>query len=323
MGNEASASRPPYDVAFSDGRFNVLRRALQRNNYNFLDFYTFTRILTSRFERMPNVLCECLYLGFVSDVKLKIEISNFISTLSVICGKNRQMIVKFLFRVYDIKGMLVLDRGSLEGVLRAAYGVRSSSGGAGVDGPKTVEAARLLDELFEIPIQRVAAEKEADGEKHTHRRGRYQRGFTLRDFDSYKGSLDLLGGWVQTVLSVFLEELPRSMLALEHKYSANVEPEEAMARLNIPPTTSERLKQIFRARCGNEKNAELGLASWVGWCGNYLSSDLCAAIFRNRTRGFKAVWRFADFAEFCMTVGAGDLEDKALYVNYTMFMLYV
>ena len=124
MGNESSVVRSAgYQIDYSDSRMNSLRRALSRAAYNnCLDFYCFSKIITSRFERMPNVLCECLYLGFVSDVKLKIEISNFISTLSVICGNNRQMILKFLFRVYDIKGANALDRGSVEGVLRAAYG---------------------------------------------------------------------------------------------------------------------------------------------------------------------------------------------------------
>lgn len=64
------------------------------------------------------------------------------------------------------------------------------------------------------------------------------------DFESYQGPINLMAGWVQAVLTVFIEQPPPRLAALERRYSAALESEQMMARYGAPKDTCDQLRQV-------------------------------------------------------------------------------
>ena len=81
--------------------------------------------------------------------------------------------LRFLFRIYDAKSTNVIQREFVKDILIYAYGKSFIFA-------ESDRVKRLLDALFP-----------SDSFMY------------LREFEQYKGKLDLLGGWVQIVLGIF------------------------------------------------------------------------------------------------------------------------
>jgi len=279
-----------------------LRKQLERNSKS-VDYAIFYRIVRSRFDMMPEKLIGYLFRAFAMDINSKVEVNDFISSLAVIGSQDRVLIMRFLFNVYDVKLMGVLDRHSVEDVLKLAYG--SAKLKADIE-----TATRQLNAIF-----RPA---EARGGTGT---------LSAKDFEQYTGPLDILSGWVITVLGIFTEPLSPRLYTLERRYSSLMESEEMMVRFSVPKSTCEQLRQVFYARCAATAKAELTHDSWREWlCGaGYASPILASIIFMAKITNLKKVWRFIDFAEFCMIYGAGSLDAKvaALCNTFNNFAKYL
>ena len=115
------------------------------------------------------------------------------------------------------------------------------------------------------------------------------------------------------VLGIFTEPLPPRLYSLERRYSSLLESEEMMMKFSVPKSACEQLRHLFYSRCAVTIKAELSVESWVDWlCGaGYSSPEVAKTLFLAKMSSLKSVWRFVDFAEFCMIFGAGSMEAKA------------
>ncbi len=233
----------------------------------------------------------------------------------------------FLFRVYDIKSIGVLERASVEGVLKAVYGVRRNVLNGNTSIVDSEETRFVLDEIFcgLSGNSSTSATTEGQGssnilEDETVFKTKNNK-INFSQFERYTGNLTLLSSWISNVLLSLFEAPAAHMLQLEKKYSSTNEPEEVMSRYNISKKSCDALRQLFYSNCGAQK-AELSLSRWMLWCNSYLSPPLAAALFRAKTRGFKVVWRFADFADFCLVYGTGSLENRALALSKTFYLTH-
>jgi hypothetical protein len=205
-------------------------------------------------------------------------VKDFISALAAIIGHNRIALTKFIFRVYDITLQGELDRFYVEKILIQAYGELLD---------KSV-AVYQLNNLF--------------GNR---------KNINLLELEMYSGPIDVLSGWIQAVLRVFVEVPPAQLSALERRYSSALETEEMMARHGIPKSACDQLRQRFYSNCGVSVRAELDLGAWMKWTTAFLPEMLAREVFLVRLGVLKSVWRFVDFAEFCMIFGLENMETKA------------
>lgn len=74
--------------------------------------------------------------------------------------------------------------------------------------------------------------------------GLSSRFINQKDFELYEGPTKLMAGWVQAVLSVFIEQPPPRLASLERRYSAALETEQMMARYGAPKSTCDQLRQV-------------------------------------------------------------------------------
>eukprot|EP01038_Epipyxis_sp_PR26KG_P004301 gene4301-6097_t len=281
-----------------------LRYKLEKNNHKSIDYAVFSTIIKSRFERMPNVLCESIYRAFASDLTLRIDVDSFMSALAVIGSENNDMILKFIFRVYENERG-VLERRKIEDMLHLAYGEKLRS--------KLDDLNEQLDLIFDRGVRREV---------------------TTKDFERYEGNIELFVAWIARVLKVFVEPLPKKMIALERKYSSSVEAEELMRKFRISKLKCDQLRELFLNNCSPAASAkaELDLHSWCMWvsCQSpqsasldssangtkrllapaMLTVELSSVIFQSKVETYKPVWRLIDFTEFCVVFGVGKLEDK-------------
>ena len=160
------------------------------------------------------------------------EITEFISALAVLGGLDRTLTLRFLFRVYDVNGTGEIERIKVERLLSLAYGEKLN-----VSGSRT---RQQLDDIFRCTNGTMTVVQEmgkalAGGKAtsmrdhhHSHSGGAAAMGhmnalpsptMNLRDFETYRGPLDIFGGWVLSVLSVFTEPLPARLLAIDRRYS--------------------------------------------------------------------------------------------------------
>ena len=150
MGNSNSLSGDLYlnskevlDILGTD-RYETIKRHLIRItscragamvSTNRMDFPLFSTMMQMRFERMPRILCECLYRAFAPSLKSSVDITDFLGTLALsnIAGKiiNRSasgmeqylpLVKKMIFRIYDVHSIGEIDRVKTERLLLSAYG---------------------------------------------------------------------------------------------------------------------------------------------------------------------------------------------------------
>ena len=72
---------------------------------------------------MPRLLSERLYKAFAADINSKLDVNDFISSLAVIGSQDRSLVLRFLFRVYDIHSSGNMERHDVEEILKLAYGI--------------------------------------------------------------------------------------------------------------------------------------------------------------------------------------------------------
>jgi hypothetical protein len=162
----------------------------------------------------PKALCECLYQGFAYDINGKIEVKDFISAFAAVHGQDPLVLSKFLYRVYSYPGSSELDRSRVEKILSLAYGTALDRQRVG----------RELGDIYAIGLS--------------------PRFINQKDFEQYEGSTKLMAGWVQAVLSVFIEQPPPRLASLERRYSAALETEQMVARYGAPKSTCDQLRQV-------------------------------------------------------------------------------
>ena len=298
----------------------------------------------------PKTLCESLFRAFASDVDGLVEVVDFLSSLAVLGSVDRPLTLRFLFRVYDVGGTGELERTRVEKVLALAYGDRFRNHGSRV--------RQQLDDVFacagatsssvglggggSLVMQEMGkvlggggASKSA-GATGDVGAGAPGRTLQLRDFETYRGPLDVLGAWVMSVLSAFTEALPPRQLSIERRYSALLEPEEVLGRFHVKKETCDQLRKQFYSRCALPAppsapssaaatqvvgKAELSLQAWLQWTAGFVAPDLAAALFRAKTGSLKSVWRFVDFAEFCVTFATVNRQARATAVVFAAFHL--
>jgi len=264
-----------------------------------LDFPTFSRIIQGRFSVTSQFL-ELLWLGFASELPSKVDMSDFIATLAVVLGTERAPQMRFLFRVYDVKQVGYIDKIRLERLLQLVYsdhGDGSANGGKRYGAFARISSTKIkamLDTLF-------------------HAASNNRNLLSLKEFESYVGPMEVLLVWIQTILEIFKEPPSPRLLAIERRFASALEVEEMMSRYRQPRATCDQLRQIFYNKCNASAKAELPFDAWVEWSSvsGYISPELAAVLFRIKIGTYKNVWRFADFAEFCMVFGAGSNKVKA------------
>lgn len=236
------------------------------------------------------MLLDCLYQACAADIYTKVEVSTFISALAAAIGRDREALMKFLFRVYDVSLRGEIDRFKMEKCLVSAYGNMLD---------KSV-AIFQLNSLF--------------GSRKL---------LSLLDFESYKGAIDVFSGWVQTVLIVFVEAAPIKLMSLERKYSLALESEEMMTRYGVPKTTCDQLRELYYSKCVTNTRPELDLTAWLMWTASYIPKRLARELFLIKTTLVSSIWRFADFSEFCMKFGVASIEEKASYLCTSYYEYHV
>jgi hypothetical protein len=175
------------------------------------------------------VLCESLFKAFAIDICGTVEITEFINALAVLGGLDRTLTLRFLFRVYDVNGTGEIERSKVERLLSLAYGEKLN-----VSGSRT---RQQLDDIFRCATGTMTVVQEMGkvlaGGKATsmsdhpssssgtmgHVNALPSSTMHLRDFETYRGPLDVFGGWVLSVLSVFTEPLPSRLLAIDRRYN--------------------------------------------------------------------------------------------------------
>jgi hypothetical protein len=188
-------------------------------------------------------------MGFATDLPAKVEMNDFTATLSVVMGKDRTLLLRFLFRVYDAKNSGYLDKSRMERMLSLVYShvgsapsssasSSSSSRHAQMSKEFAVKAKSLLSSLF----QSTSATE--------------VNFISAREFDAYAGPLDVLLTWVQAVLSVFREPPSPRLFAIERRFSSALEAEEMMTRYKQPRETCTQLRQLFYAKCNTGSSAK-------------------------------------------------------------------
>jgi hypothetical protein len=204
MGNEVPVKYSDNEVTL-EKRFKALQTILSRNKIRYIDYSVFSEIITSRFERIPRILPECLFLAFASDKSVRLDPKDFISALTIILGNDQKLIKKFVFRVYDIKLGNSWDRDNVEAILRNAYGIRSSNKGPGIDGVQTEQAKNMLDAIFStvaVNTTRGSAGRDGrrnsrdgdreNGAKVTQYTARKRNYISAQDFQTYDGDTSIL-----------------------------------------------------------------------------------------------------------------------------------
>ena len=238
-----------------------------------IDFGIFYRIILQRFRMIPKYLCECLYHGFASDIHAVVGISEFISTLAVVRGMNKTVLLAFAFRVYDTHAAGEFTKKQLMKQLTLTYGSDLEQYNFDFD----------LEKLFE----------------HTST----PNCITSREFETYKGPSRLLTEWICAVLSSLLDPPSARLEALEIKYATTREADQMMIQYNIPKPLVTKLYRMFSSLCPNSGRPEMDLKTWLRLSSKYVHPALAFEIFRAKLHDVKVAWRFVDFFEFCYLFG--------------------
>ena len=94
-------------------------------------------------------------------------------------------------------------------------------------------------------------------------------------------------------------------------------------KFSVPKQACEQLRHLFYSRCAVTIKAELSVESWVDWlCGaGYSSPEVAKTLFLAKMSSLKSVWRFVDFAEFCMIFGAGSMVLILILISILILIL--
>jgi hypothetical protein len=265
------------------------------------------------------VLSECLFRAFANDITGSVDTNDFIAALAVLGGKDRTLTLQFVFRVYDLSGSSVIERTKVERLLLMAYGDRLKER----TGADVSRAQQQLDHIFSLgrnannspklpPLSPTRTKSESTSPIPTS--------LHLKDFEAYQGPLDVLGGWVLNVLSVFTEPLPPKLVTLHSRYSKSSKQEDLVSKYNISKITGDALREIFFNRCATlGSKPELTLESWMEWTRNFVSSPLAELMFSLRTTVIKKIWVLDDFVEFCTIFGSGSSDQKATAIVFAVY----
>ena len=258
---------------------------------------------------MPKILREILFNAFDGDIASKLPIDDFVNVLSVIDTRDRTMMLKFIFTVYDIKTLNYLQRNLVEEVLHLAYSINDKE----KEYKRAVKSmSRYVNSSHkeEVVLIQQAMKKIFDND-YLENSGRV----TFKEFERIVTTVEIniLGTWVWTVLHSLLDELPARIHALERRYAAVQEVEQLVAKFDSHKSNSVQLRRAFHTKCASKVKAELSLELWIDWlCGNgYSNATVATVLFLSKIDSIKCVWRLFDFAEMCVTFGAGSIDDKA------------
>lgn len=196
----------------------------------------------------PRVLCECLFRAFATDLGSRVELDAFLAgyaTMETTSPNYKSTIAnlntiqaRFLFRVYENEysgsSTGTLHRRRIEDMLKLAYGDRLK--------PHLSAVQQQLDSIF----SRFQATE-----------------ITLKEFESCNVKLDMLSGWVRSVLRAFFSpDVQHSRLYhLERKYSAQLEAQEIMSTYQLSRTVCDDLRRRFFELCSSPHNSDIAANS--------------------------------------------------------------
>lgn len=208
----------------------------------------------------------------------------FISSLAVLYSNDPSLILKFLGRIYE-NGYGVVERRRMEEILFQAYGSERMRA-------EQAKWHQLIDSLF----------------------SRRRMEISLREFESWSGSLEPLLEWVVKVVDVVTESPPARLLALHRRYSSLTEGEQVLRRFHPSPAFIEHLRQVFQSRSGGNSGGG-GVWSLAAWqritVPFHLPAILAEVIFLAKARSFSESWRFADLLEVVLPYGRGSWRTRA------------
>lgn len=230
-------------------------------------------------------MVDILFNAITPEGSKRIQIDDFIITLSVVIGSNRPPLMKLLFRVYDFQNLGRIELPRVEKLLTF------------VSGDSVTELAERK-KVFAA----VFAKAEFEG------------ALVLREFEQYTDDHSVLSSWIFNIVESLTGPPPASLSKLEQKYSAETVELSLMKKLSLSASAIMRLKQVLQIRCGSNPRSELSLSSWIVLTKPYLSPALAYAVFCAKVRGIKPVWKLVEFAEFCVVFGGDDTPAKAQYL---------
>eukprot|EP01031_Cornospumella_fuschlensis_P024835 gene24835-30009_t len=267
---------------------NIYDRLL-RPGCKHIDFDFFHQVLRSRFPSIPASIAKLLFRGFAADVGTNVDIDVFLSSLAAFFSLNNELQLKFLARVYD-------------------------------SGVNTIERAKL-EEVFLLIHGDMYEELEPDFRGHMDALfPRSHREISHRAFELYKGDIKWLAGWVQEVLSVWLESLPSLPPSVCPRHYS----ERALALL---PMLQSRFKALlqeggngWQLTAVSSQGAGVSLRDvspcwsqmrWLCLASRlFISAPLALILFGGRGSRHRAVWGEADFAAFAIDFAGVGVEDE-------------
>ena len=274
----------------------------------------------------------------------KISIDDFVISLAIFCNtcatilydttnashntnkEQRKNLLQFLFRLYDLQSMGKLEKLKIEKMLTLAYDYTSGNmiNANMMAIVNTNFPNILLANIYKQQIDQI-----------------FQKSvLNIKDFEIYNGNIELLTGWVQTVINAITNPLSPNLCNLDLKYSVKLEKHELMKRYSISEGLYYHLKQTFVHCIYNNgylnkfaipmnmtlninlkppsgsmiSKPEMSLETWINITKQLLPTPLACVIFYSKVNSLKMVWRFPEFAEFCCIFGLRPLQDKIDYL---------
>jgi hypothetical protein len=153
---------------------------------------------------------------------------------------------------------------------------------------------------------------------------------TFREFEQANVPLRELGEWVQTVLRIFTDPLPRQLLAMDKRYSSHILNSDIIDKFKVSEAQCVNLRAVFSHKAMiSMKNQpslgkqELSLDTWIILVKEFLPSSLATMIFLVSATSFKAIWRLEEFVEFCFTFGRCSVDDQASHLIRTCYRYFL
>lgn len=243
----------------------------------------------------PNLLCECLFRAFASDINQRVDIEVFMSTLAVSRSDNQQLWLRFLFRVFDF-GTSYMSRKGTEEILNLAYGdsLRQFS----------KRAIAVLEELF----------------------SRKRREVSFRDFEEWNGNVDILSRWVRITLDAFFETKPPNLRGLYRRYTALFNSDIILNDITPDTLTKEVVdsirQQFVHLSSSWSGRGSVSLRRWlIAANPTFIHPHLAELAFLTKTEPFKPDWKLQDFSEFLITFArlSAVQRSRAVFGLFTTF----
>lgn len=285
--------------------------------------------------------------------------SNSSNSSSASIKEQRKTILNFIFRIYDVQTIGKIDKGKVEKILTLAY-----------DSINLINSNLMLvmNTTYPSLLNTILNGNNNGTNKASLMAYKAQfealfantkeRGFiSLKEFENYTGQVELLTGWVQSVIHTLCYPVSPNLYNLELKYNFAMEKVEIMKKYNVSEPFVIQLRHTFLAciacnghllesvsktasagkvsgnnggstKESNNETAsaninayarpEMTLSTWINVTKSFLPLPLACCMFCSKIKSLKIVWRFAEFAEFCIVFGSqAAIQQK---IDYLVFV---